>query len=429
MVPSFTLRLLTTSAVLLIVATSVLAQSPEEESAPVKIPYKGFLIESENGAHQLRVGGHLQIDTVFFLEDEEDTKKDEFVLRRIRPRLSGKVFNDFHYGLLIDFAGEKVTLLDAWLDYRPIPEFSVRIGKQKAPFDTERLQSPTAILFYERALPTSLGPNRDVGVMIHGNVAKGTFSYALGGFNGVADGASGEFNLTDDFELVGRIFANPFRPLKIAALNNLGLGVAASWGHEEGSEAASALSSYRTGGRTNFFKYASGTDEGTTAFADGTRLRLSGQGTYTYGPLSLLGTFTQSTQAATLGDKNEDMTHQAWVAAATFVATLEDASFKGVSPEKPFDPANGQWGSVELGVRFAEHTVDDAVFDENFASISSSVRKAQSLGAVVNWYLNDSIRFLLGYEWTQFEGGQKEGADKPDEHFLHVRAQLNLDPL
>lgn len=137
MVQLFIWRFAITTAVLFFATSLAFAKSDNDDSTAVKIPYKGFLIESENGAHQLKVGGHIQADTVFFLEDEDDLKKDEFVLRRIRPRFSGKVFNDFHYGLLIDFAGEKVTLLDAWLDYRPTPEVSLRIGKQKAPFDTE----------------------------------------------------------------------------------------------------------------------------------------------------------------------------------------------------------------------------------------------------------------------------------------------------
>ncbi|MFO0793874.1 MAG: hypothetical protein U0586_07405 [Candidatus Brocadiaceae bacterium] len=45
-------------------------------------------------------------------------------------------------------------------------------GKQKAPLILERLQGDNDFTFLERAYPTYLASNRDVGVMLHGEFAR-----------------------------------------------------------------------------------------------------------------------------------------------------------------------------------------------------------------------------------------------------------------
>ena len=47
-------------------------------------------------------------------------------------------------------------------------EQKFRFGKFKPPVGLERLVSDSDMLFVERALPTDLVPNRDVGVQVYG---------------------------------------------------------------------------------------------------------------------------------------------------------------------------------------------------------------------------------------------------------------------
>ena len=69
-----------------------------------------------------------------------------------------------------DFGGGTAVVQDAYVDARFSKVFNLRAGKQKPPLGQERLLSATDILFIERALPTALVPNRDVGVQVYGEL-------------------------------------------------------------------------------------------------------------------------------------------------------------------------------------------------------------------------------------------------------------------
>jgi phosphate-selective porin OprO/OprP len=107
-------------------------------------------------------------------------------------------------------------------------------------------------MFIERAFPTLLVPSRDLGVMVHGELASGLFTYQMGGFNGVRDGGSQDFDTDDGKDVVGRIFVHPFRPLANAWLDGFGLGLAGSWGRVDEQTPASFRT---TAASTNFFAY------------------------------------------------------------------------------------------------------------------------------------------------------------------------------
>ena len=119
------------------------------------------------------------------------------------------------------------------------------MGKFKSPVGLERLQSATALAFVERAYPTALVPNRDVGVMLHGNLAGGVVAYAAGVFNGAPDGGSVDLDLADGKDVAGRLFLSPFKRGG-GALEGLGFGIAGTTGKQTG-----ALPAYRSGGQVS----------------------------------------------------------------------------------------------------------------------------------------------------------------------------------
>ena len=66
--------------------------------------------------------------------------------------------------------------------------------------------------FAERAFPTNLVPNRDIGTQLFGDLFDGTLSYQVGAFDGAVDGASiNNSTPTVDLNLGGRLFAHPFK--------------------------------------------------------------------------------------------------------------------------------------------------------------------------------------------------------------------------
>ena len=87
------------------------------------------------------------------------------------------------------------------------PAFRVRAGKGRTPFGFERLHSASNMLFIERAFPTALVPNRDIGVQVLGDVSDGLVSYLAGVMNGVADGGSADVDNNDGKDVSGQVAA------------------------------------------------------------------------------------------------------------------------------------------------------------------------------------------------------------------------------
>ncbi len=276
--------------ILALCASSALAQS---DSAEVAVGPSGLAVESADGRYAVGLRGYFQLGGRYFASPEEGVT-DELLLRRIRPILTMRG-DDVSLRVMPDLASG-FALLDAYLEYAPFEAFAIRLGLTKTPFGLELLQSPPATLFLERSPATGLVPNRDVGLLFHGSVDDGLFEYAVGLFNGVADGENGGRDLDDGKDIVVRAFVRPFAGAGVDALAGLGLGVALTWGEQTGDEANPLLPRYRTAGRASWFSYAAGDDPGTTTYADGTRLRLTGQLYYHFVGFELIGEYVHVRQ-------------------------------------------------------------------------------------------------------------------------------------
>jgi phosphate-selective porin OprO and OprP len=395
----------------------------ERLAARERVTFKeGFHLQTADGAAKLRIGGYTHFDSRFFVADDAERNVDQFTFRRIRPELAGTLFDRAGFRLLPDFAGGRVVVQDAYVELTVAAPLELRFGKFKEPFGLERLQSATAIVYVERAFPTSLSPNRDLGVQVAGNVAGKRVSYQVGIFNGVADGGSGDGDASDDKEVVARVFLTPFAPQKGSVLEQLGVGVAASVGDQRGTVAATDLPTLRTSGQASFFAYRAGTTAADTALADGRHWRVTGQGHFYRGPVGVLAEFVHSAQEVALGESRTEVSNDAWQIAVNAVVLGGAAGFKGSTARASFDPARKAWGALELAARYHELRVGDEAF--TFAADpSKSARLARAGTVAANWILARALRFGLDYEQTRFRGGAADGADRDTEHVVLGRVQ------
>jgi len=298
----------------------------------------------------------------------------------------------------------------------------VRVGKFKAPVSLERLQSASDIVFAERAFPSGLAPNRDVGLQFSGDISKGRFAWQAGVFNGVPDLGNGDNDVSDAKDFVGRVFIQPF---SAGPLTGLGVGVGASTGLERGTTAAPALATYRTPGQQTFFRYASSTTTpATNVFADGRRSRLYPQAYFYTGSFGVIGEYAESWQTVTRTGTSAKLRHTAWQVTGSIFLTGEKNSFKSIAPKKPFDPKAGTWGAVELAAQCSEILLDDATFP-TFASPASAPGKARAWGVGINWYLARGVKVVVDYERTTFTGGTAAG-DRAPEDFVVTRVQYSF---
>ncbi len=396
-----------------------------EPASPAKPPAAdGFTLQSASGESRLRFGAHVQGDGRFYLGGASTLSSDgllasklassTFLLSRARPVLQATLAKRFELFMMADFGGGVALVQDAYLDARYSSWLAVQVGKFKTPFGLERLQSDSNLLFVERGLPTSIAPNRDAGVALHGELGAGRLVWALALENGVSDGGSSDADTNDGKDVVGRFFLQPFKETK-GPLRGLGLGLAGQTGRQTGTVPAV----YRTPGQLIFFTYLSGTR------IDGTRQRFSPQGWFYVGPAGVIGEYARSSSPLAKDTTRQRVRNEAWQLAASVFLTGEGASFQPVKIARPFDPGHGAWGAVELAARVHRLSVGDEAFEAGLADPAKAARQATAWGVGLNWYLNRYVKYVVDYDHTSFRGGAA-GGDRPREHTLMIRAQVSF---
>ncbi len=417
------------------------AEAKAKETPRLTIGENGFSFASADTNFSIQLKGVLQVDTRTFFQDAGTAGNDGILLRRARPILQGTVFRDFDFLFVPDFGGSGAPqIFDAYLNYRYSPELQLMAGKFKTPAGLEQLQSDRDILFNERALLTDLTPNRDVGFELHGDLLKGTISYAAGIFNGVGDGRnSSNVDFEDNKAFAGRLLFQPFKSTASHPLKGLGLGVAGSFesmqrtnvtGLPNNTSGSLSTPGYLTVGQQQFFAY---NPTNRSVVADGEHWRLSPQGTYYYGPFGLLGEYVLSDQRVGLGGagprQSTRLQHSAWQIAASWVLTGEDATYVSIVPRHAFNPGQGGWGAWQLVARYSQLDIDPASFPL-FSNPATSASAAHEWSVGLNWYLNLNLKLSSSYSRTVFSGGGGTGPSAPasvtrqDESLLFTRVQL-----
>ena len=378
--------------------------SGQESSPTATAGPAGFSIGSSDGSFQLRLKGYIQADGRFFPRVPANLGTSTFLLRRARPVMDVTTWKYFTLRLTPDFGQGKVTLFDAYLDFRPVPQGGLRFGKMKPPVGLERLQSAIDLRFAERALPTNLVPNRDVGAQLF--CERPVVSVAAGVFNGVPDLGNGDLDVSNDKDFEARVF---FR------LPHIGVGIAGTSGTEQGTIAAPALASYVTPGQQAMFRYRDST------IAAGTRSRITPQGYVYAGRFGVLGEWVRSSQRVSRSAAAADIANTSWQVAASVFVTGESASFTTASPRHTFDPEAHHWGAIELAARYSELSIDPAAFPA-FANIANSPSKTTAWALGATWHLAPAMKIEVNYEQAQFSGGAA-GGNRAPEHFLVTRFQ------
>jgi phosphate-selective porin OprO/OprP len=428
------------------------ARTAASSSSVPRASARGFQIQSADGAHTVRLRGVLHFDGRWFKDDITPETADTWVLRRVRPTLEGTLNRIYDFRFTPDFAGGRAFLLDGYLAARFKPWLAVQAGKFKVPVGLERMVSASDLRFIERAYPTSLLPNRDLGVQIYGDVAGGALNYSLGYFNGVSDGGSSDGGTPADAEndtagdIAARVFVQPFLNADSFALRGLGLGIAGTYVDVAGTPANPNLATYRTPGQQSLFQHRANTGTAplnNATYPNGERTRITPQAYYYVGSVGFLGEYARVSQDVSrqisAGRRIDDtLETQAWHVQASWFITGEEAAFRGFTPASTFAPGKPGSGAWELVARhhvlltdrnaFAWET--SAGYANSFAnpigkigkaSGAINARKASSTGVGINWYLNEAVKWQFNYEVTRFTDGAPNDTDQPDEKVFLTR--------
>jgi phosphate-selective porin OprO and OprP len=404
----------------------------------VKAGPTGFSFASEDMSNLIRFRGNLAIDGRWFLDKNTPESADTFLFRKVRPYFEGTIDNDYDFRFMPDFGGGKTIIVDAFVTARVAPWLAVQAGKFKGPVGLERLQPDQYNRFLELGLPSSLVPNRDLGVEIGGDLLGGTFGYVIGEFNGVTDGNSTDANSNPDADsndgkkdTEARLFTQPFVNSGVYGLRGLGFGIGATYVKTVGSPTNTLLASYKTSGQNTFFSYRTGT---TGTYADGTRLRWTPQAYYFVGPFGALAEYVAvdqdvSRQLTATNRRSGRVDNSAYQLSLAYFLTGEKETYNSFTPKSTFHLGAPGWGAWEIVARYGELKIDDAAFTggaDSFADPSAAPRRARAAGVGINWWLNANVKWVLDYEVTRFDGGAANGANRTAERALTTRFALTF---
>jgi len=391
----------------------------------------GFALQSDDGNFLLRFQGLIQADGRFYTGSGDKTQSysaavdasgqaptvSQFLLRRVRPILSGTIYHNFDFFLQPDFGGNTAAIYDAYLDVKPATYANLRVGKFKEPLGLERLQTDSYLTFAERGLTADLIPQRDTGLELYGGFFGNAVTYQAAFTNGEADGGFQPDSDTNNAkEGVLRIFTQPFKNTAVTPLQKLGFGLAGSYTGDNNN-----LPTFKTAaGQEQFFSY-------NAVSFNGEQSRLNPEANFYLGPLGVYGEYTQTSQVAQTGRLQTRLTNDAWQAAASWVLTGEDASYTGVTPKKNFDLQAHTWGAWEVAARVQQLQIDPDTFALGFANQTTSASRATAYTLGVNWYLNKFVKFVADYEETWFKDGNGTAraiSNRPIERIIDTRWQI-----
>lgn len=426
------------------------AKAAAAKTGKVLADDKGLGVSSADGAFSLKLRGFIQNSGNYFIGNagtasstakvpstNPDTTRsieavNSFGVKRLQLDLNGTAYKQFDYRAHINFAGGTADLLDVNLDWKIKPEFNVRVGKFKPPTGLERLLSSPRAPFIDGSFVTALQPNRDIGLQFFGDVGTGLLEYQIGLFDGARDGQNNTADNNNAKDLYVRVFGLPFQKAESELLNGFGIGISASRGKQEqynspavravasnSSNAAtgtipvtvtssvSGIGSYSTG-RQTFFSYNNSADTSV-----GTVTRISPQAYYYYGPLGIIGEYTQTTQTLRLATFSNELTNKAWALTASYFLTGEKNAYKSIKVKKAntFPNFDGI-GAVEVLGRVHALKVDSKAFEalstnlgQRYADPAKSASEVLGYGLALGWYLNNNVKIFASYERTDFTGG------------------------
>jgi len=386
--------------------------TPQGDKAPFLGWDNGFYIRSADQQFRLRITGQLQADFRGYLDANAPRDVTEFLIRRARFGLEATVFQYYEFRFLPDFGVGQTRLQDAYINVHYIDDIQFTGGKFKQPFSYEQLIQDRFTPLMERSLIDQLVPQRDVGLMVHGqNLLTGRLDYGLAVSNGEQNGDS-DTNSSKD--LNARVAIRPFASFD-NFLKRLQFGVAGGFGVETESMNPSTL---QTPLGVPFLQFKS------TAFANGLRDRWSPEIAYFYGPFGFSTQYFQMDQKIQQkpgASPSIRVPFEGFYVQSTYLLTGETRTgySQQISPTHPYDPCRGlsALGAWELVGRLSRLQVGADAFAPGNTQLVNPLGNssgATELTVGYNWYLNSWVRVQFNFEHAWFDQPVRLGAAGPE---------------
>lgn len=372
---------------------------------------------------------------------------------RLSPMFEIKLKDYINMLFIPDFGKEQQRLFDGVVDLNYYRFFGLQIGYQKSIVSgLENLQDEGYWFVTYQSFPSTMAPNREVGIVLHGTLGAYTenaydfynyfgfydaFAYEVGILNGTPDGDNPGLNpvsfqtenqnyIPDPLTLAnksfeGRVFMNPFMGNEKSVLKNLGFGISSSTqtAHFQGH-----LPDMLSLAQNPIFSY-------NQVYAVGNRQRYHPQIIWYLNQIAVLADWNQTIQHLTNTDLSEAskvrMRNKATQIQLVYNLTGEPYSILKMTPNTNFHPFDlNSLGAWQLMFRFSTLNMDTSVFNDSyiennqryyvFADPRLSVSQAKGWTVGLLWYWSENFRISTEYEQTLFKGGCSTGAMEDPEH-------------
>lgn len=358
--------------------------------------------------------------------DENDRARDlgdGANFRRVRLGIEGKAFGVFDYNFLYDFGGSGVEeggkISAAWVQYSALP-VKLRIGAFPPPTSLEDAASNATSLFAERA---SIAET--VRSLAGGDGRTGVGAFANGERWNVSAAVTGNVIQTQTYDeqlgFVGRASFVPFKGdgwlVHLGGNANLVINPAATGPDLPGGAPTPIRLRDRPELRVDGTRLVdTGNLDADSLTALGLEFGAQHRNLYVQAEYFDIDV---ERRASALSDPH----FNGWYVQGGWVLTGESrrystatAGFDGPRPDKPFDPLNGQWGALELAMRYSTIDLDYHAGAAGTTPVADAVRGGkQDIWSVgLNWYLNNVLSLQAAYRRVEVDrlspGGTAFGA-------------------
>jgi phosphate-selective porin OprO/OprP len=303
-------------------------------------------------------------------------------LRRARLGVEGKISGAFNYVLEVDFAGNAVSLQDAFVDYGFSPTLTARLGYHKVPFSLDDQTSDNYNLFMEHPVGIDpFVPGRGVGAAV---LAKGSRWFATAGVFGEGENDSRDGAVDENLTVGGRAV---FAPI----LNDT-------------TAVHLAVAGYRTGfGDQPAFQLRERPERHLAPYAvstgaiDADNLTALGlEAAFTHGPFGASAEYA----AVNLEDRlDRELGYSGYSLEGWWTLTgehrpykLNGGTFDRMVPARP--TTEGGFGAWQIAARYSALDLDDK-------ALAAGKLSTVSLG--VNWHLTDRMRLMVDVNRAKVE--------------------------
>jgi phosphate-selective porin OprO/OprP len=377
-------------------------------ASPFKVafgPVSGFEIKSADDEYQFQAHNLFQFDGRFFEQGGQTPVHDSFVIPREWLIFSGRLTKPYEYYVAIAHGFQALNLLDAFVNLHYDDRLQLKIGRYVVPFSFEPyllpvrgLIAPEYSLFFN-----NFEPNRDLGVMVWGQVARKRVDYAAGVFNGIRNGLVDTNNAKD---VVGFLNARPFQGSGYSALENLNIGASVHFGNELNDPIPQTLRTVvpLPGNATigvPFLAFNNNVRE------SGDRALWSLHLAYYHRHLSLIAEWDAGFQDYAR-DNRPSRTHlpieSYYVEAGYFLTGETLTSRSQITPLRNFDlrPGRSGPGAWELGTRYNWLELGPQVFTAGLADPNLWTNRLATIDVGLNWYWNPYVKVALFWVRAEF---------------------------